>query len=105
MSTFCSIRCAVEEYATATAWFIISDNGSLYGIGKYNDDEAGEIKSGQVLSMQVDTDAGTLKFWVDGRSRGPDYTSGVTGLLQWTVTVRGKSNAVEIVPTPEMRYS
>ena len=45
------------------------------------------IESGQVLTMQVDTDAGTLKFWVDGKPHIPGYTSGVTGPLRWATTV------------------
>ena len=61
------------------------------------------IMPGQVLSMQVDTDAGTLKFWVDGKPHGPGYTCGVTGPLRWATTVFFKSNSIEIVPTPELQ--
>ena len=64
---------------------------------------AGEIEPGQVLSMQVDTDAGTLKFWVDGKPHGPGYTSGVTGPLRWATTVYFKGNFIEIVSTPELQ--
>ena len=31
----------------------------------------GKIKSNQVLTIQVNMDAGTLKFWVDGKPHGP----------------------------------
>ena len=54
----------------------------------------------QVLTMQVDTDAGTLKFWVDGKPYGPGYTSRVTGPLRRATTVCNRGNAVQIVPTP-----
>ena len=84
-------------------WFINSTSGSLWGNGKQGDDRAGEIKSGQVLTMQVDTDAGTLKFWLDGKPHGPGYTCGVTGPLRWATTVVNKSNVVKIVPTPELQ--
>ena len=48
-------------------------------IGKeYDDMAAGRIEPGQVLTMQVDTDTGTIKFWVDGKPHGSGYTSGVT---------------------------
>ena len=50
--------------------------------------------------MQVDTDAGTLKFWLDGKPHGPGYTSGVTGPLRWATTVECTGNTVEIVPMP-----
>ena len=53
--------------------------------------------------MQVDTEAGTLKFWLDGKPRGPDYTSGVTGPLRWATAVYRIGNAVEIVPTLELQ--
>lgn len=84
-------------------WFMDSVSEALYGHGKYDDDMAGMIRSGQVLSMQVDTDAGTLKFWVDGKPHGPGYTSGVTGPLRWATTVVFKGNSIEIVPTPELQ--
>ena len=44
----------------------------------HGEDEAGKIEVGQVLTMQVDTDADTLMFWLDGKPHGPGYTSGVT---------------------------
>ena len=95
----------------------MSSDGALLYIGSHEGDickpasdwivssnEAGEIKSGQVLTMQVDTDASTLKFWVDGKPHGPGFTSGVTGSLRWKTWVNYEGNAVEIVPTPELEY-
>ena len=74
--------------------------GTLCGNGKQVDDNAGRIKEGQVLTMQVDLDAGTLKFWLDGKPHGPGWASGVTGRLRWTTSVICKGNTVQIVPTP-----
>ena len=88
---------------STAGWFMNNGNGSLYGNGKQADDKAGEIESGQVLTMQVDMDAGTLKFWVDGKPYGPGYTSGVTGPLRWATSVMWKGNGVQIVPTPELQ--
>ena len=82
------------------AWYMYSYNGSLCGNGKYNDDDAGRIDDGQVLTMQVDLDAGTLKFWLDGKPHGPGFTSGVTGRLRWATSIYFKGNSVQIVPTP-----
>ena len=82
-------------------WFIESSRGSLRGIGTQYSCSSGEIKSGQVLTMQLDTNAGALRFWVDGKHR-PGYTRGVTGSLRWATTIFYKGNAVEIVPTPEL---
>ena len=95
-----------EQYYTqesTVGWFMESWSGGLYGNGKYCDDKAGEIESGQVLTMQVDTDAGTLKFWLDGKPHSPGYTSGVTGPQRWATSVFYKGNSVEIVPTPELQ--
>ena len=82
------------------AWYMYSVYGSLCGNGKFNEDDAGEINDGQVLTMQVDLDAGTLKFWLDGKPHGPGWTSGVTGRLRWATCVAYKGNTVQIVPTP-----
>ena len=95
-----------EDHAqkeSTVGWFMASDNGGLYGNGKDGADMAGNIIPGRVLTMQVDTDAGTLKFWVDGKPHGPGYTSGVMGeSLRWATSVGCKGNTVEIVPTPEL---
>jgi len=88
-------------------WYIVSDEGDICKLDSdwiVSSNEAGEIKSGQVLTMQVDTDASTLKFWVDGKPHGPGFTSGVTGSLRWKTWVYYEGNAVEIVPTPELEY-
>ena len=62
----------VNEESTE-AWYMW--DGSLWGNGKQGDDRAGSIYDGHVLTMQVDLDAGTLKFWVDGQPRGSGWTS------------------------------
>ena len=82
------------------AWYMSSDGGYLWGNGKDCDAGAGYINDGQVLTMQVDLDAGTLKFWLDGKPHGPGWTSGVTGRLRWATSVCYKGNTVQIVPTP-----
>ena len=92
-----------QDYANeenTEAWYMSSGSGVLWGNGKQRDDYAGEINDGQVLTMQVDLDAGTLKFWLDGKPHGPGWTSGVTGRLRWATSVIYKGNTVQIVPTP-----
>jgi len=84
------------------AWYM-NDTGTLYGNGKYvDDDDAGHINEGQIVSMEADLDKGTLRFWVDGKPHGPGWSSGVTGRLCWAVCLYYKG-AVEIVPTPELQ--
>ena len=93
----CIKNCASR--GNTEAWYLHSEFG-LYSNGKQDDDEAGEITDGQVLTMQVDLDTGTLKFWVDGEPHGSGWTSGVTGRLRWATSVGYKGNSVQIVPTP-----
>ena len=110
MSTLCGVvrdgvLCNEEHYQqeSTVGWFMFSGKGSLLSNAKYNAEDAGRIEPGQVLSMQVDMDAGTLKFWVDGKPHGPGYTSGVAGPLRWATRILHKHNNVEIVPTPELQ--
>jgi hypothetical protein len=84
------------------AWYMAS-SGGLWGNGKANDDGAGNIKEGQIVSMEADLDKGTLRFWVDDKPHGPGWGSGVTGRLRWAVCLYGKGAAVQIVPTPELQ--
>jgi hypothetical protein len=89
--------------ASTDAWYMYNNNGGLCGNGKQDDDRAGQIKEGQIVSMEADLDKGTLRFWVDGKQHGPGYSSGVTGRLRWSVSLFYKSGAVQIVPTPELQ--
>ena len=84
------------------AWYMHS-SGYLFGNGKFGDDGAGFINEGQIVSMEADLDKGTLRFWVDGKPRGPGWGSGVTGRLRWAVCLGYKGNAAQIVPTPELK--
>ena len=54
---------------TTTAWMMDGTTGCLIGNNK-REEGAGEIGAGQILTMQVDLDAGTLKFWLDGTPHG-----------------------------------
>jgi hypothetical protein len=85
------------------AWYIYVEDGGLYGNGKENDDEVGEINEDQIVSMEADLDKGTLRFWVDGKQHGPGFMSGVEGRVRWAVCVFDTSAAVAIVPTPELQ--
>lgn len=93
-------------------WFINTWFAALCGNGK-NDgdfhepdfvptDRNGTIFTDEVLTMRVDLEAGTLKFWVDGKPRGNGYTSGVSGPLRWAVSTFFANNHIEIVSTPPL---
>ena len=85
-----------------TGWLMGCASGSLWGNGKWNDEMAGQIKNGQVLTIKLDLDAGTLKFWVDSQSHGSRWTTGVIGPLRWAVSVSRTGAFVEIAPSPEL---
>ena len=88
---------------STVGWGMFSLSGGLFGNGKDDDDSAGKIESDQVLTMQVDTDADTLKCWLDGKPHGPGYPSGVTVPLCWATTLRYTAHTGEIVPTTELQ--
>jgi hypothetical protein len=71
--------------------------------GEENDDEAGDINEGQIVSMEADLDKGTLRFCVDGNHHGPGFVGGVEGRVRWAVSMYYKGAADEIVPTPELQ--
>ena len=93
---------AHHQRANTDAWYMHSF-GSLGGNGKQDDDNAGFINEGQIVSMEADLDKGTLRFWADGKPHGPGHSSGVTGRLRWAVSMCFKGAAVQIVPTPELQ--
>jgi hypothetical protein len=92
-----------HHYKESTdAWYMYS-TGCLYGNGKYGDDYSGDIKEGQIVSMEADLDKGTLRFWVNGKQHGPGFMSGVEGRVRWAVSLGFNGNAAGIVPTPELQ--
>ena len=102
-----------EDHAhedSTVGWFMHNYYGSLFGHGKFDVSRAGEIEPGQVVTMQVNTDAGTLKFWVDSKPHSPGYTSGLTGPLRWAISVGEEEDddtdnidTVELAPTPTLQ--
>ena len=50
------------------------------------------------MELDTDTDAHTLKFWVNGKPHGPGFTSGVTGSLRWALSVGGRFDGQDIWP-------
>jgi hypothetical protein len=64
------------------------DEGSLFGYGKVGSNQASRVAEGQVaVTMELDTDAHTLKFWVDGKPHGEGFTTGVAGSLRWALSI------------------
>jgi hypothetical protein len=76
---------------------IYLEEGFLCGNGVDGNNEAGQVLEGQVLTMELDTDAHALKFWVDGQLDGAGFTSGVVGSLRWALSIGAVSNATQIL--------
>ena len=110
-----------ERARRAPAWLISAFSGQrYYGMGaapttdemhprwgEWTDESAvGKIKEGQVLSMELNMDVGTLKFWVDGHLHGPGFTGirpgDFGGRLRWAACVTKVGMSVRIVPTPAL---
>ena len=84
------------------AWFIDSYDGTLLGNGKEAyADAAGTFNKGEILTMELDSDKGTLRFWLDSKPHGPGFSSGVRGRLRWGISAAHLGDRIEIVPTPE----
>ena len=80
-----------------------TDYGS---VGSSENVGVGKIEGGQVLSMELNMDVGTLKFWVDGHLHGPGFTGirpgDFGGRLRWATCVTKVGMSVRIVPTPTL---
>merc|ERR1719197_2235872 len=96
-----------EDHCVASStdgFFIDSWFGSLHGNGKQRDDDAGEIEEGRILTMTLDLNAGTLRFWLDGKLHGPGFWNGIPasseGTFCWAASVVHAGCGLEIVPNP-----
>jgi hypothetical protein len=96
-----------------SGWAIFLDDGSLLANNIEGDFPAGKIDENQVLTLQLDTSAHTLNFFVDGSPHGPGHTN-VTGSLRWamnsayvgenfpTFGYKSRGDVVQIVCNPEL---
>ena len=80
------------------------NDGALFGNGKVCDHAAGKVNVGQIVGMELDTDAHTLKFWVDDKPHGPGYTRRVAGSLRWAMSATGNRDVVHIVSNVDISF-
>jgi hypothetical protein len=62
-------------------YFISGFDGALYGNGKRNADGQGGFATGDRIGVLLDLDAGWMRYYRNGKRRGPGFTEGVTGPL------------------------
>jgi hypothetical protein len=83
-------------------WFIYASNGSLWGNGKFNDDDAGGYKQGDRVGVLLDLDNGSLRFFKNGVEHGPGYLAGsVTGPVVAAAQMYDKDGSVRLLPNAE----
>jgi hypothetical protein len=88
-------------------WFMYAHDGSLYGNGKEDDDDAGEYtgayKQGDRVGMLLDLDNSSLRFFKNGVEHGPGYAAGsVTGPVVAAVQMDGKDDSVRLLPNAKV---
>ena len=68
-----------EQHHTNNAWHLYAGNVSLWGNGKGNADEQGNLKVGDRVGVLVDLDGGeggdggSVRFFVNGSEYGPGF--------------------------------
>jgi hypothetical protein len=83
-------------------WLTNANSGSLWGNGKYNDDEAGGYKQGDRVGVLLDLDNGSLRFFKNGVQHGPGFPAGsVTGPVVAAVQMYSGNTSVRLLPNAE----
>jgi hypothetical protein len=83
---------------TDSAYFINAGDGGLLGNGKDDEAQCGGFKKGDRVGVQLDLDAGWMRFYLNGVRHGPGFTEGVTGPLLRAVELVDEGDAVVILP-------
>jgi hypothetical protein len=83
-------------------WFIGAWNGSLYGNGKEDDDEAGDFEQGDRVGVLLDLGDGSLRFFKNDAQHGPGYAAGsVTGPVVAAVQMAHHNDSVRLLPNAQ----
>jgi hypothetical protein len=87
-------------------WFMYAHDGTLYGNGKYADDNGedslGPYQHGDRVGVLLDLDEGSLRFLKNGVLHGPGYAPGtVTGPVVHAVQMYYKDESVKLLPDAE----
>jgi hypothetical protein len=82
------------------AWLIWTEAGGLFGNGKHQDDEAGDILMGDRAGVLLDLNEGSLRFFKNGVQHGPGYPAGsVTGPVVCAVQMQHPyQSSVRLLP-------
>jgi hypothetical protein len=85
--------------ASTDCWFILNQEGGLYGNGKEDDDQAGDIDEDDRVGVLLDLDEGSLRFFKNGVQHGPGYPAGsVTGSVVCAMQMYDPDTSVRLLP-------
>jgi hypothetical protein len=83
-------------------WFINAYDGTLYGNGKQEDDEAGSFEQGDRVGVLLDLGDGSLRFFKNGAQHGPGYAAGsVTGPVVAALQMCYHNDSVRLLPNAQ----
>jgi hypothetical protein len=89
-----------DDHSESTdGWFILPDDGGLWGNGKQGADAAGRIDEGGRVGVLLNLDEGSLRFFKNGVQHGPGYPAGsVTGPVVCAVQMYIIGTCVRLLP-------
>jgi hypothetical protein len=86
----------------ANGWFMHTTFGTLFGNGKFRDDEAGGYEQGDRVGVILDLGGGSLRFFRNGAQHGPGYAAGsVTGPVVAALQVSNFNQSVRLLPNAQ----
>jgi hypothetical protein len=78
--------------------FMSTFNGTLWGNGKWNDEEAGYYNNGDRVGVLLDLNDGSILFFKNGIQHGPGYPAGsVTGPMAPAVHIRREGPSAKLI--------
>ena len=78
--------------------FMSTYNGTLWGNGKWNDEEAGYYNNGDTVGVLLDLDEGSLLFFKNGIQHGPGYPAGsLTAPMAPAVHIRQEGPCAKLI--------
>jgi hypothetical protein len=83
-------------------WFMRAFNGTLYGNGKNQGDEAGSFEQGDRVGVLLDLGDGSVRFFRNGAQHGPGYAAGsVTGPVVAALQMFCHNASVRLLPNAQ----
>jgi hypothetical protein len=83
-------------------WFVRAYDGTLYGNGKYQGDEAGGFEQGDRVGVLLDLGGGSVCFFRNGAQHGSGYAAGsATGPVVAALQMVCQNASVRLLPNAQ----